>query len=373
MRRLPRLVVCCAGMQLALFGATIYSVQSLVALGSGSGVATAINSSGATVGFVSNSQGSQVPLCFNCGAGGALTGYGQPNGINDAGTAIGSLNPNGSSTVVEWVNGQPTNLGIPGYGAAINNAGQIAGTDTGSGTAHAFLWTNGTLLDLGSLMPGATSSYGNAINSRGQVAGTSFTGGLFQAFFFDGTKVVQLGAPGVSSYGLALNDAGAVVGNMVSNGLFNAFEWTAAGGMKDLGTLGGAQSYAYGINDAGTVVGYSLTSSDASHGFIDANGLMLDLNDFLPLNSGWTITAAYGINASGEIVGTGTLNGQSYGIELTPSENASSAVLATPEPDAAWLAGLGLAVMGGAAGMWRNRRLARAVLSRLLTRAGSVT
>jgi probable HAF family extracellular repeat protein len=343
-RSVAILLLSFAGVPFGVQASTIYSVQSLLPLGSGAGIGSAINSSGATVGFVSNSQGYQVPMCFNCGAT-TLAGYAQPNGINDAGMVVGTSNASPSS-VVEWSSGQLTNTGIAGYGASINNAGQIAGTYTTAGQSHAFLLTNGSLLDLGPLT-GATSSSANAINSSGEVAGTFSNGGLFQAFLFNGTKVVNLGTPGVSSYGLAINDAGAVVGNEVVHGYFNAFEWTPGSGMQDLGTLGGTQSYAYGINDAGTVVGYYLTSNNASHGFIYLNGVMLDLNSFLPLGSGWTITAAYGINSAGDIVGTGTSNGQSYGIELTPSVSASlDPVAITPEPAAVLLAGLGLIVVG---------------------------
>ena len=41
---------------------------------------------------------------------------------------------------------------------------------------------------------------------------------------------------------------------------------------------------------------------------------MIDLNQLIPVGSEWTIDAAYGINAAGDIVATGTLNGQSYAV-----------------------------------------------------------
>ncbi len=329
----------------------IYSVQMLGPLGSGAAAVSAINNSGLTVGFVTNTQGYQVPVAFSNGQASPLAGYGQANGVNDAATAIGTSYPSGTSnipSVTEWANGQATKLNVSGYGVAINNAGQVAGGyNTSAGLLHAFVWSNGTLVDLGTL--GGTWSSANSINAAGQVTGTSLTQtGAFNAFFSSGSgALVNLGTlGGTSSYGMAINNSGEVVGSaQTSHGFMNAFAGNG-GNLQDLGTLGGSQSYAYGVNDAGVVVGSSwMTGNLVMHGFVDAGGVMIDLNQLLPVNSGWTIDGAYGINDSGDIVGTGTLNGQSYAVELAPPsalllETPESAK--TPEPASALLAGLGL-------------------------------
>ncbi len=52
-----------------------------------------------------------------------------------------------------------------------------------------------------------------------------------------------------------------VVGEATVGGFWHAFRWTAATGMADLGTLGGAESAAFAVNgDGSVIVGSSLTS-----------------------------------------------------------------------------------------------------------------
>ena len=46
--------------------------------------------------------------------------------------------------------------------------------------------------------------------------------------------------------------------------------------------------------------------------YSDADGLV-DLNHFVPPNSGWELIAANGLNDSGAIVGTGFVDGQQQG------------------------------------------------------------
>ena len=74
----------------------------------------------------------------------------------------------------------------------------------------------------------------------------------------------------------------------------------AAYSLTGLGFLsGGSTSFAYGINASGQVVGYSYTSSKVWNAFLYSGGTMSDLGT-LP---GGSSSYAYGINASGQIVG----------------------------------------------------------------------
>ena len=45
---------------------------------------------------------------------------------------------------------------------------------------------------------------------------------------------------------------------------------------------------------------------------------MLDLNDLISDQPGWSLTAAYGINTAGQIVGTGTYLGETVAFRLDP-------------------------------------------------------
>ena len=51
---------------------------------------------------------------------------------------------------------------------------------------------------------------------------------------------------------------------------------------------------------------------------------MLNLNDLIDSSSGWQLYFAAGINAKGQIVGRGTLNGEEHGFLLTPKPTLTS-------------------------------------------------
>jgi probable HAF family extracellular repeat protein len=121
------------------------------------------------------------------------------------------------------------------------------------------------------------------------------------------------------SGGDALNNVGEVVGCASTEYLGRAFLWSEADGMRDLGTLrtGGNTSCALGINDTGEVVGSS--GNTTVHPFLWTRSAgMQDLNSLIPPNSGWVLGSANAINAAGQIVGEGGLNGHGRAFLLTP-------------------------------------------------------
>ena len=68
---------------------------------------------------------------------------------------------------------------------------------------------------------------------------------------------------------------------------------------------------------------------------------MTDLNSLVDPASGWNITIAQAINDSGQIVGGGTINGQTHAFLMTPT--------AVPVPAAVWLFCSGLLGLVGVA------------------------
>ena len=60
------------------------------------------------------------------------------------------------------------------------------------------------------------------------------------------------------------------------------------------------------------VIGHPFTWSERSG--------MQDLNTLIRANSGWVLNSVSGINIWGQIVGSGTFNGEPHGFLLTPKE-----------------------------------------------------
>ena len=116
----------------------------------------------------------------------------------------------------------------------------------------------------------------------------------------------------------AINAANTIVGttgNSSSGDYAFAFLYDGVT-VNNLGTLGGLRSGANDINDFDVVVGYSETAA-GNHAYVwDQTSGMQDLND-LVLASNWVLSSAAAINNSGDIVGTGLLNGQAHGFLLT--------------------------------------------------------
>jgi probable HAF family extracellular repeat protein len=221
-----------------------------------------------------------------------------------------------------------TNIGDLGGGSAvayaINDAGQVVGSAvTADGSNHPFLYSNGHMIDLGTLGSPEGNSWWNSaqgINNSGLVVGTSYDAhGNFFGFMWRNGKMIKMGTLGGSwSQAYAVNNKGQVAGlAYTKSGAAHAFLATR-GVLKDLGTLNdpNATTWGFGINDSGVVVGQS-TYQNTYHAFVYSGGKMQDLNSLISAASGWVLQSANGINALGQIVGEGTLNGKQHGFLLT--------------------------------------------------------
>ena len=286
--------------------AFVYANGQMASLGTDNGLvplARNINASGQIEGNLSNgdlfvwSNGTFTDIPLPAG-----DSHCRGNGFNDSGEITGQItvstgqilaflyNPanGGSFTTIGTMGGKSTDFS---YGSSINDSGQIEGDSINSnGLDHAFIWTNGSFQDLGTF--GGPASSGVKINNQGHASGTSQTPGDASSdlFFYNGTTMI------------------------------------------DGGTLGGDFANANDMNDNDEIVGSSYLSDNTTEdAFVYLGSKMYDLNNLVPPDSGWTFTAATGVNNSGDIVADAVdANGDEHAFLLTPlPEPASLACIAT--------------------------------------------
>ena len=255
--------------------------------------------------------------------------------INDAGQVVGTQNLRALLyTPGNGVQDLGTLGGTISVADAINEVGQVVGySTTATGARHAFLWTPGSgMQDLGTLGDGP-SSRARGINDQGQVVGESTYPRVdarepqTHAFLWTpGSGMQDLGALGqglTSSVAYDINNAGQVVGRSFSADppIFpptdpeyrsRAFLWSPGQGMVDLGALSGGYAVAYAINEAGQVVGKSWLSTVSPPPYGQDLRAVLwtpgqPIRDLGGLWSGPHLSAAYGINDAGQVVGESDL------------------------------------------------------------------
>jgi probable HAF family extracellular repeat protein len=287
----------------------------LGALGPGGSWASAINEAGQVVGRTYTDDDRSHAFLWTAAKG--MTDLGTLGGteswatsVNASGDVVGtSATRNGEYHAFRWTRGSGmTDLGTLGgtssYPAKISDSGYVVGTSTtADGSEHAFLWTPSShMVDLG-VLPGCSSSWAIDVNVQGQVVGRS----CFRGFSWTAaTGMVGLGAPSTDSGATAVNDSGQVVGWMAvdaNNWIYHAFLWTAAHGIRDLGTLPGfPSSFANGTNSGGQVIGtirpFNPEMPPTNQAFVwsAARGM-------LRLSAPTYGATPTGINRSGQVVG----------------------------------------------------------------------
>jgi len=243
-------------------------------------------------------------------------------GINDSGIIVG---PSRLGAVIYDGSQIITFGGTLVRAFDVNNAGQVLALDffnnpdpTGSDIYTAVIWENGTVTQIAEV-PEWVALYDTVeamdINNQGQVVGPF---GLYDPV----NGVQDITPPGTPELNpLAINENGQIAGYAYfdispGDGEYHAF-FLENGTFLDLGTLGGTESAAQGINDDGQVVGFAANASGSNAAFIWDDGVLTDLNLLISPASGWTLTEARGINNAGEIVGLGTIGGETHGFLLS--------------------------------------------------------
>jgi probable HAF family extracellular repeat protein len=267
--------------------------------------ATAVNRSGAVVGFRSGPNGAFEAFMWTEAAGLKMLGPGMAMGINSQQVVVGSTESGRPFrwTAVTGIVPLRTLGGAFGEAVTINDAGDAVGYSqrAGGGAVHATLWkSSGAVVDLGTLGGDAIAT---RITSTGIVAGWGRNAsGHIRAFTWTKrTGLVDIGAGAVEG----LNARGIAVGRS-TGAIPNALEWPWGGPaltlgagqaraintfdvvvgarqftgdeedfvaalwapgvpVRSLGTLGGCTGVALDLNDKGTIVGLSQTPTGTEH------------------------------------------------------------------------------------------------------------
>lgn len=238
--------------------------------------------------------------------------------------------PPGAFAAVVWVDGVPTELpGLPGGTSqprAVNDLNQIVGIVwSGIGQRAVFWEDDGAgwkIHELGNSVNAPEAQFVDVtdVNTRGQIVINIFgesESDITLVVWEDGvlTELALLSETDTTAYAQAINAAGHVVGRLgtgrtdpdaFGGEIHRAALWQD-GTFEFLGSLGGNRSDAKDINDRGQIVGWSEFAPHdfRQHAFVWRNGVMTDLNDFLPAELGIELTEAHSINAQGQIVACG--------------------------------------------------------------------
>lgn len=264
---------------------------------------------------------------------------------NDHGLLNGSVFTPSGQRATAWVPGTGfvfLDPDFPGNTLGNNDRGEVAGTRFESpGVSRAFVWSEKDgfwLVPLNVEDAVVIRSTGADVNDSGAVAGTvSFTvAGInrMRAFVWDelnGTTLLppvgpaNFGVTYISDHGLVLGAAYTrrpLAGEAQTNPLastpgtipVHAWKWSAAGGVVDLGTLGGNHSVAWNADRAGNVYGWASDAAGVQHAVKwGADGGIVDLGGL----GGNTLTG--GLNKHGVVAGwSAAADGLNHAVVFTP-------------------------------------------------------
>ncbi len=223
-------------------------------------------------------------ILAGCNNGGSPSGFSPPSG---GGAQLASPTRSSDRVTHYYLIALPTLGGSAGFAYGVNNRGWIVGDANlpDNKIAHATIWINGRVTDLGTLGGPSSAINWSVKGDRGEVAGVS--------------QVKQLDP---------LREK--FCPDLHTNHICIGFRWKD-NVMTALPTLGGNNAEPTGVNNSGDVVG---VAENATHDpscippqVLDYYGTVWKRNGTtlaLPPIPGDSISAAVGINNSGQIVGT---------------------------------------------------------------------
>lgn len=297
-------------------------------------------------------------------------------GINASGQVSGYVSTPAGLRAVRYTNGLGWTY-LPGLqsmfsvATAINVNGDLAGYYLPPAGLRPFRYVDSIGVTMINVLPGGTFALGQAIGADGEVVGYGNSSAGQRAWRTGpGLGVLPFVPPALSagtSAACGVNAAGQLVGTFTANGVEHAYRLEPGGSLTDVGTLGGTTSSGCALDADGRVGGQSRigTSNHAflfstaikdidvfnssvsrveaiangvavgtftsplnavnPHAFVytDAGGTV-DLNTRVPSDSGWVLSSASAVSATGQIVGQGLRGGVARAYRLTPGAAADT-------------------------------------------------
>jgi probable HAF family extracellular repeat protein len=304
----------------AFFWDPVSGLQLLPGLGGESG-AWGLNNQGQASGW---SYLSSDPAAFERAVRWEMTAI--PITVTGLGTLANTDGVSGDNSTAYDLNDDGA---VTGYSDIPNLAGDFT-------PFHAILYTDGGgLQDLGTfdtLYPYYQNGYSISYdaNTAGQVVGLAHNSDwYFRPFIYDasgGLRQLLIDAAYTANewYAVAINDSGRIGGHVIAaTDRSLPYYWTSETAEPVALAMPAEFPYGeiYGINAAGTMVGIMWNDAGTEHAFVfNTTHGVRDLNDLIDPAAGSVLEFARDINASGQIVGSGTKDGVERGFLLTPFE-----------------------------------------------------
>jgi probable HAF family extracellular repeat protein len=310
----------------------LYTIDDLGTLGGLAPTITGVNDSGEMSGFVGTSTGSRaVRYVKDSGwefLPGLGTGFSEAYGINAAGDIVGYHFTATGQRAFRFHAGTIQDIDPPAGGTmtvgyAINSRGDVVGYADGPGGVIVPFLANPGLPAAPLASPSSFFAVACGVNDADQVAGFWLTNEGYQhAMRIDPDSgpadLPSVDGPTGFSSACAIDSTGQVGGQADSQGVARAFRARAG---KPLDNIDGFASTGSNVEAIvkGRSVGWFFAQGGTQRAFTytDDNG-GLDLNTAIPSDSGWVLSVAKGVTASGEIIGEGLKDGVRTTFRLTP-------------------------------------------------------